>query len=505
MTHAEISLWPMWCWRMNLLDLMDCETFSGKMSPASSTRPTTPSGVSWARLSEANAPSLVLKGEDGPTSVWLGDHGRGPRGSFAMLNSSVWPNDASVCSLSQILETGPIPQKYYLSPKACAGIIRRAEKRGKALPELLARALKAVADLEPTLTSTEDSSPLSGGGNRSGPVEQAATLTARGQKCDFEVETFVAHSLRGKGFDASEDGTGRGTPIVPIAFNSSGQGWWDVANERAATLRAQDSITKADTILAFTSKDYVADATDNLAPTMRSMGHDQSHANGGGQLAVAFAIQERAVSENPNAGPDGMGVREGVAYTLEARSKTQAVAFAQNTRDEVRLQNGDGSISGALSSQPGMNQTTYVAQAFDLRGRDGGAQFEGPHETANIRAASGGSSRSYVAERWAVRRLTPGECEKLQGVPPGWTMIPWRGKPADQCPDGNRYRALGNSWAVPVVRWIGERLTNALLKDDKFQTGDQIRPSPPSKEKTPISPKSDEHPHDPSRSEKHGD
>lgn len=292
---------------------------------------------------------------------------------------------------------------------------------------------------------------------------------------------------------------------MPIAFNSSGQGWWDVANERAATLRAQDSITKADTILAFTSKDYVADATDNLAPTMRSMGHDQSHANGGGQLAVAFAIQERAVSENPNAGPDGMGVREGVAYTLEARSKTQAVAFAQNTRDEVRLQNGDGSISGALSSQPGMNQTTYVAQAFDLRGRDGGAQFEGPHETANIRAASGGSSRSYVAERWAVRRLTPGECEKLQGVPPGWTMIPWRGKPADQCPDGNRYRALGNSWAVPVVRWIGERLTNALLKDDKFQTGDQIRPSPPSKEKTPISPKSDEHPHDPSRSEKHGD
>ena len=224
---------------------------------------------------------------------------------------------------------------------------------------------------------------------------------------------------------------------------------------------------------------------------------------------MAFAIQERAVSENPDAGPDGMGVQEGIAYTLEARQQVQAVAFAQNTRDEVRLQNGDGSISGALAADPGMKQTTYVAVpeavAFDLRGREGGAQFEGPHDTANIRAASGGSSRSYVAERWAVRRLTPTECERLQGVPDGWTMIPWRGKPADQCPDGNRYRALGNSWAVPVVRWIGERLTNALLKDDKFQTDDQIRPSPPSKEKTPVFLKSDERPHDPLPSRKYAD
>ena len=58
-----------------------------------------------------------------------------------------------------------------------------------------------------------------------------------------------------------------------------------------------------------------------------------------------------------------------------------------------------------------------------------------------------------------VRRLTPVECERLQGFPDNWTLIPWRNKPADQCPDGPRYKALGNSWAVPVVRWIGRRLT----------------------------------------------
>ena len=57
-----------------------------------------------------------------------------------------------------------------------------------------------------------------------------------------------------------------------------------------------------------------------------------------------------------------------------------------------------------------------------------------------------------------VRRLTPTECERLQGFPDGYSAIPWRGKPAGECPDSPRYKALGNSWAVPVVRWIGERI-----------------------------------------------
>ena len=142
--------------------------------------------------------------------------------------------------------------------------------------------------------------------------ENTSGLTARGQRIDFEVETFVAHTLRGEGFDASEDGTGRGVPLVPVAF--------------------------------------------------------------------------------------------------------------------------------------------------DLRGREGGSQFEGPHDTANIRAASGGSSRSYVADHWAVRRLMPVECERLQGVPDDFTRIAWRGKPPEQCPDGPRYRAIGNSMAVNCMRWIGERI-----------------------------------------------
>ena len=56
------------------------------------------------------------------------------------------------------------------------------------------------------------------------------------------------------------------------------------------------------------------------------------------------------------------------------------------------------------------------------------------------------------------RRLTPVEYERLQGFPDDWTKVPYRGKPSEQCPDGPRYKALGNSMAVPVMRWIGERI-----------------------------------------------
>lgn len=131
-----------------------------------------------------------------------------------------------------------------------------------------------------------------------------------------------------------------------------------------------------------------------------------------------------------------------------------------------------------------------MAVAFDIRGRDEGARIEGPSETAALRAASGGSSRSVLAvhERrddiceaeyapdvaphgarpgqgytllrtnMSVRRIMPLEAERLQGFPDGWTAIPWRGKAAQACPDGPRYRALGNSMAVPVMQWIGRRI-----------------------------------------------
>ena len=71
-----------------------------------------------------------------------------------------------------------------------------------------------------------------------------------------------------------------------------------------------------------------------------------------------------------------------------------------------------------------------------------------------------------VATSLSVRRLTPTECERLQGFPDGFTQIPYRNKPAEKCPDGPRYKALGNSMAVPVMRWIGERIQQVEAMTD---------------------------------------
>lgn len=61
-------------------------------------------------------------------------------------------------------------------------------------------------------------------------------------------------------------------------------------------------------------------------------------------------------------------------------------------------------------------------------------------------------------DEYIVRRLTPRECERLQGFPDDWTLIPYKGKPAEECPDSPRYKALGNSMAVPCMAWIGRRI-----------------------------------------------
>jgi hypothetical protein len=84
--------------------------------------------------------------QSGQTRVLLLDPGGQSLGGSTMPNISDWPNDASVCSLSDVIERQAIPRKYFLSPTACAGILRRAEKRGKNVPERLRLALQAVAD-----------------------------------------------------------------------------------------------------------------------------------------------------------------------------------------------------------------------------------------------------------------------------------------------------------------------------------------------------------------------
>ena len=76
----------------------------------------------------------------------------------------------------------------------------------------------------------------------------------------------------------------------------------------------------------------------------------------------------------------------------------------------------------------------------------------------NVSPSLGALNPTAVATQWAVRRLTPLECERLMGFPDGHGDIPYRGKPASECPDKPRYESLGNSWAINCARWIGERI-----------------------------------------------
>tara|TARA_R100000655_G_scaffold2310_1_gene9332 strand:+ start:1936 stop:3327 length:1392 start_codon:yes stop_codon:yes gene_type:complete len=108
-------------------------------------------------------------------------------------------------------------------------------------------------------------------------------------------------------------------------------------------------------------------------------------------------------------------------------------------------------------------KTLAPAVACSIAENQRGELREGAVVT-NINNGGGKPGQGYPAIRiaQAVRRLTPVECERLQGFPDNHTRIPWRNKPAENCPDGARYKALGNSMAVPVIRWIGERIERAL-------------------------------------------
>jgi DNA (cytosine-5)-methyltransferase 1 len=162
--------------------------------------------------------------------------------------------------------------------------------------------------------------------------------------------------------------------------------------------------------VAFTAKDCGGDATQDVAPTMRAMGHSGSHANGGGQLAVAVDTYNQSV------GDVSIPRRVGNAKDSLPAAMVSAIGF-------------DGFQSG---NPKATHQATEEGTGPLIRNR--------PH---------------CVATAMAVRRLTPRECERLQGFPDDYTLVEYRKKPAA---DGPRYRALGNSMAVPVMRWIGERI-----------------------------------------------
>jgi len=240
----------------------------------------------------------------------------------------------------------------------------------------------------------------------------ASAMKARDYKDATDLVAQVTHSLRGEGFDASEDGTGRGTPLVPhvvgaLACNTGPNG------HDAGNFACNQAVDAGHVLpVAF------QETADCLTAAYGTKWNGNASATNGSLFAaqpVAYGIRTANTSSN------GWGIQEEVTHTLDC---------AQG-----------------------------VAVAVALRGREGGATAELGDEVQNcLRASSGGGDKPHVLTAMQVRRLTPEECEALQGFPRSYTAIPWRGKPAEQCPDGPRYKSLGNSWAIPCVSWIGKRI-----------------------------------------------
>lgn len=193
----------------------------------------------------------------------------------------------------------------------------------------------------------------------------------------------TAHSLRGEGFDASEDGTGRGTPLVPVGV----------------TIHGTDKTAR------------VASYTD-VAGALRAR-------TPGSQENSSTTVVQCPVPHEPIAFPWQQGGTLGMSGTL-VKNQTMAVAFTCSEQANGFAWERDH--APCLTAQQ-------------------------PSDTSNIQTG--------VRIGMQVRRLTPIECERLQGFPDNYTQVPHRNKPAA---DGPRYKALGNSMAVPVMRWIGERI-----------------------------------------------
>ncbi len=193
----------------------------------------------------------------------------------------------------------------------------------------------------------------------------------------------IAHALRADGFDAGEDGTGRGTPLVPC---------------EPMTLAIRG---RGDTHNLETRQDGTANAI--LTPNGGRGGI------GVGAVAIPFdttQITSKANYSRPRAGDP--------CHPLAGGAHPPPVAFNWQSGGDCR-------------------QNPTVERTDPLQALQTPAVFAG----------------------MAVRRLTPRECERLQGFPDDYTLVSYRGKPAS---DGPRYKALGNSMAIPVVRWIGERI-----------------------------------------------
>ena len=409
-------------------------------------------------------------------------------GSFGMLNTSECPKDAVECSLWQILQA-TAPSRYSLSQTACLGILRRAACRGKSLPPLLEAALRMQAGLDPPapisgeakayhINQRNEGIDLDGvsgalmatqnlqmqtfitnpGSSQSGPQKQIAfAANQRDEVRDLhdvagalqaqpglKQQTFVAGFSAGAGASAGTIGyqedvapTLKGSPsgnCMPsiLCINDQGGQIMECSENVTGTLRAQEHGHQPLILRPTGPKVYENYGIDgrytgphDVAPTMSAR-----YGTGGNNIPLVqqeevICIAGNAIDRQPQNGGNGFGWQRDIAYTLTATDKHAVMKPYQETVGA--LCRGDEKGIG--------NQ--YVSQDKCIIA----GEITEEYSTTNL-----------------VRRLTPLECERLQGYPDGWTDVPGAS-------DSARYKALGNSVAIPCVEYLMQRVAMVITLD----------------------------------------
>ena len=421
------------------------------------------------------------------------------RGDALMLNTGVSPREEKESSLSQILQDDP-PDKYYLTRKACLGILRRAFERGKELPRKLNQALEIQSGVAPPADSVHNQQPphtdqkdgsIEGFDGYNGDLTGAVAATlgvncgmstgrngliqpiafaanqrdevrdlhdvagALGAQPGMKQQTFIAKGVVAKGngdcfltperhtsLSAGGGQAGQGYPCVLTAGFSAGAGASagsiGYGEELAPTLKGSASGNCMPSILCLNDQGgSVMECSLDITGTLRAQEHGHQplvyenhgidsrytgphkvaptmsarYGTGGNNVPLVeqeqvFCITGNAIDRQPQNGGNGIGYQADLAYTLTATD--HHAVFSRQRVDIFK----DGEVTSTQSARQHKDATDLVLQGTD--------------------------------QPRLIRRLTPLECERLQGFPDGWTDIP-------NASDSSRYKALGNSVYLIMV------------------------------------------------------
>lgn len=454
------------------ISMFDLDLASGKTCPALSPADGTPkqeksgqaktSGSSSSRFSKLKNHTFMLLDLRPGAGNMLGPYWEYDPvwpGSFGTLNTSECPSDVVVSFLWQILQA-IVPSRYCLSNKACRGILRRSEERGKPLPEDLERVLRIQSKL--ILPDGVGAKPESHhinqrneglGTQPKAPTEWLAfTANQRDEVRDLhgvsaalcaepgmKQQTFVA------GFSA-----GAGATAGSIGY----------AEECAPTLKGSAGGSCMPSVLCLNDQGgKIMDCTEDISGTLRAEEHghqplilsiQQSEAETEtDRSTTAIEMTNMCGGNQPSLFENhGIDARYrgplSVAPTLPARAGTGG--------------NNLSLVAQPLSSKVYCRQRVDVFQNGEVAGTESARQCKDATDLVCQIPADGSPLQDALAAgvRALIRRLTPLECERLQGFPDGWTDIPGAS-------DSARYRALGNSVAIPCVEYLIRRIVIVLL------------------------------------------